>query len=406
MQTYWVEPKKGAGSMASSEGHMPLEEADLVQLDPEAVEITKITKRDRLVDWSLSVLVGALKRVVACRQGDPPALKADCWERWQQRNGHKNGMPRDELKDSIKGVSVASPEPADLDPDEVELSPAVTSQLRGFLTAISVSYGDLPFHNFEHACHATMAVKKLLSVMNTTNNAVLREPLVQFAMLLSAVAHDCNHPGVPNAKLVQERSALAGRYRNKSMAEQNSLDITWNILLDERYEALRACICANDDELIVFRQVLVNSIVATDLFDESLKLQRREQQQSLSRNGNLAEEEAAVTIDLIMQVANLSHTMQHWHVYQQWNRRLFQEALEAHMAGRMDQKPQDVWFDNELHFFDTVVLPLSKVIQANPVFGSTCDEFIEFACNNRAEWHARGRDLLAEDYLPHGLLSI
>jgi hypothetical protein len=46
-------------------------------------------------------------------------------------------------------------------------------------------------------------------------------PLTQLAVVFSAIIHDVDHPGVPNAQLVKEKSMLAQSYNNASVAEQN-----------------------------------------------------------------------------------------------------------------------------------------------------------------------------------------
>jgi hypothetical protein len=46
-------------------------------------------------------------------------------------------------------------------------------------------------------------------------------PLTQFAVVFSAIIHDVDHPGVPNAQLVKEGASLAETYKNVSVAEQN-----------------------------------------------------------------------------------------------------------------------------------------------------------------------------------------
>ena len=50
------------------------------------------------------------------------------------------------------------------------------------------------------------------------------DPLTQFAVVFSAVIHDADHPGVPNAQLVKEKTRNAQFYK-KSRAEQNSVDL-------------------------------------------------------------------------------------------------------------------------------------------------------------------------------------
>lgn len=80
--------------------------------------------------------------------------------------------------------------------------------------------------------------------------------MTQFAVVLSALIHDVDHTGVPNAVLVKEGSQLAKAYKNKSVAEQNSVDIAWNLLQDEGFKELRATIYKTEEELARFRQLV------------------------------------------------------------------------------------------------------------------------------------------------------
>jgi hypothetical protein len=102
-------------------------------------------------------------------------------------------------------------------------------------------------------------------------------PLAQFAVFFAAMVHDVDHPGVPNAQLVKEPSRIAVVYNNKSVAEQNSADLAWSVLMDAEYKDLQAAIYANQEELLEwFRRLVVNAIMATDLFDPEL-IEDREQ---------------------------------------------------------------------------------------------------------------------------------
>jgi len=47
--------------------------------------------------------------------------------------------------------------------DDIAIPEKAVNQLREFITVISSMYRSNPFHNFEHACHVTMSVKKLLN---------------------------------------------------------------------------------------------------------------------------------------------------------------------------------------------------------------------------------------------------
>ena len=70
-----------------------------------------------------------------------------------------------------------------------------------------------------------------------------------------------DHPGVSNAVLVNEKDPLATFYSDKSVAEQNSVDLAWNILMEPQFKELRSSIYTNKDEFERFRQILVNIVL-------------------------------------------------------------------------------------------------------------------------------------------------
>ena len=65
--------------------------------------------------------------------------------------------------------------------------------------------------------------------------------------------------------LVSENTSMATKYNGKSVAEQNSVDIAWNLLNEPVFADLQACIYTNDDELGRFRSLVVNLVLATDI---------------------------------------------------------------------------------------------------------------------------------------------
>lgn len=82
--------------------------------------------------------------------------------------------------------------------------------------------------------------------------------------------------------------------------------------------------------------------------------------------------------------------MQHWHVYQKWNRRLFEEMYRAYRNGRAgDRDPSDGWYKGELWFYDNYIIPLANKLKECGVFGVASDEFLNYALQNRKEWEER-----------------
>jgi hypothetical protein len=277
------------------------------------------------------------------------------------------------------------------------------------------------FHNFEHASHVTMSVAKLLSrivaptdeicedqakgmaaSMHDHTYGITSDPLTQFACVLSALIHDADHPGVPNTQLVKENNQLAVFYDNHSVAEQNSVDLAWNLLMDDNFKNLRAAIYGTQAEMKRFRQLVVNSVMATDIVDKELKALRNgrwdrafservaeNQQEDINRK-------ATIVIEHLIQASDVAHTMQHWHIYRKWNERFFMECYQGYKAGRGGaNNPADGWYAGELGFFDFYIIPLAKKLKECGVFGVASDEYLAYAVKNRQEWEARGQEIVA-----------
>jgi pyrroloquinoline quinone (PQQ) biosynthesis protein C len=85
--------------------------------------------------------------------------------------------------------------------------------------------------------------------------------------------------------------------------------------------------------------------------------------------------------------------MQHWHVYQKWNERLFHEMYAAYRGGRMAKDPVEGWYKGELWFFDNYVIPLAHKLKECGVFGVSSAEYLNYALENRDEWERKGKDI-------------
>ena len=104
---------------------------------------------------------------------------------------------------------------------------------------------------------------------------------------------------------------------------------------------------------------------------------------------------ATIVIEHLMQASDVSHCMQHWHVYSKWNLRLLREEYKAYREGRRETNPLDGWFEGEIGFFDNYVIPLARKLEYCGVFGVSSDEYLEYARNNREEWESRGEQMVA-----------
>jgi len=302
-----------------------------------------------------------------------------------------------------------------LDPATIDLPPEVYFQLRSYVKEIASLYRRHSFHCFEHATHVTQSVAKLLARVVTSetsesdkgdphgyNYGIASDPLMHFAIVFAALIHDVDHPGISNATLVKENTSIALQYKNKSVAEQNSVDVAWDLLSDPCYSKLWGCIFSNETELQHFRQVVVNTVMATDIMDKELGAARKIRWERAFQNpDNLSDSiqettnrKATVVIEHLIQASDISHTMQHWHVYVKWNEYLFFEHYKCYQDGHVEKDPSEDWYQSELDYFDFYVIPLAKKLKECGVFGVASDEYLQYAQANRREWEAKGKDTL------------
>jgi hypothetical protein len=113
--------------------------------------------------------------------------------------------------------------------------------------------------------------KNIASDLHDYTFGTTSDPLTHFAVVLSALVHDADHKGVGNGQLAQEDPSLAQRYKSQSVAEQNSVDMAWNMLMEPSFKELQDAIFSTREEFLRFRQLLVNTVLATDIFDPQLK---------------------------------------------------------------------------------------------------------------------------------------
>jgi 3'5'-cyclic nucleotide phosphodiesterase len=73
---------------------------------------------------------------------------------------------------------------------------------------------------------------------------------------------------------VKEDSPIAKKYHEKSIAEQNSVDLAWDLLMKDEYKELRRTIYKTEREFRRFRYLVVNTVLATgkSRFCESVPL--------------------------------------------------------------------------------------------------------------------------------------
>lgn len=353
LQTYWLEVRHLESDKALSTMHESMSNGLRVELQNEAVQeamaddkVKRVIseKMARLIDWNVDVLLRLLRAVVARREAEGIATSGVNLPQVARRDGAT-------VLEEVLEILPLPPFDANIakhlrDQDEIVLDTEVTTQLHGYVRNIAIMYNENPFHNFEHASHVTMSVTKLLSrivaptvdyieemmgeeavagnsrlasTLHDHTYGITSDALTQFSCVFSALIHDVDHTGVPNTQLVKENAEIAAMYKGKSVAEQNSIDLAWDLLMDSDYTALRRTIYATEYEQRRFRNIVVNSVMATDIMDRDLKTLRNARWDKAFREDahveNLTDatnRKATIVIEHLIQASDVAHTMQQY----------------------------------------------------------------------------------------------
>jgi 3'5'-cyclic nucleotide phosphodiesterase/Adenylate and Guanylate cyclase catalytic domain len=418
LKTYWLDPTK---KRRHTKTHKDIRVAQDIALNNGSStnfsgEPSFDDKYARLIDWNVDVLLHHLARVISCRSRSPPRGSL-------VNHSSEVALVPAAINDVAEVVALP---PFDADSSkyrrarpDVSMLQQTRADLHEYVKRIALLYRDVPFHNFEHASHVTLCANKLLNrlinsdeyeseeALHNATYGISSDPLTHFAIVFAALIHDADHTGVPNAQLIKDSHEVAVKFENKSVAEQNSVHLGWELLMDPRFERLRKCIYQTNVERKRFRQLVINSVLATDIADRQVNENRQIKWEKAFKKSpaqdatplQLQEDmnrKATAVIEHIIQVSDVAHTMQHWHIYRRWNERLFHEMHEAYQTGRVAVDPSTNWYIGELGFFDYYLIPLAMKLKECGVFGASGYEYISYVLKNKKEWERKGRQVVQE----------
>jgi hypothetical protein len=305
LQTYFVDP---AATPTTSVGGASAEgggsNSETLTENSDALHVmglvssagnTSAAKLERLIEWNADTMKFLVKNIVARRR----LLSNPKSQAGPSPTSITNLHPRNEVTEVIVLPEFDFKLSGRKDHMDIELSEEISWQIRDLVSVIGYMYRGNPFHNFEHASHVVMSTMKLLqrvvspevylstvsknknkvaeavaSNLHFSSYGITSDPLTQFAIVFAALVHDVDHGGVSNNQLVVERDPLALKFEDQSPAEQHSVCVAWEVIMRPAYEDLRAILFASDEDQNRFRQLLVNSVMATDIFDPELKKMR------------------------------------------------------------------------------------------------------------------------------------
>lgn len=272
---------------------------------------------NELIQRAVSIFEKHLKQVITTRQAKIREMTSS-----HVGSNSTTNVISDHIIDQSRGYLQNSVSVYTKPINQVEvgiLNSSVHQELQDLVTTISSKYNNVLYHNFEHATHVMASADCLLSMLQSTTLKTSNQcgrsnpiaypiveepnkhkerklstygiatcPITHLALVYSALVHDVEHEGVGNQQMVKEKHPLAIKYKGKSVAENNSLDIAIDLLEQKNYANLRRAIFGDFNnsssearefmkaEERIFYNILIENIQATDVFSrERLERNRR-----------------------------------------------------------------------------------------------------------------------------------
>ncbi|XP_075703364.1 high affinity cGMP-specific 3',5'-cyclic phosphodiesterase 9A [Rhinoderma darwinii] len=131
--------------------------------------------------------------------------------------------------------------------------------LRQFLSSLQGHYRENPFHNFRHGFCVTQMMYSVISLCRLQE---LLPPEDTVTLMVAALCHDVDHPGLNNNYQVNARTELASRYQNKSPLENHHCAVTMEILSRTQCNIFRN---TDPEEAKKILEGVAELILATDM---------------------------------------------------------------------------------------------------------------------------------------------
>ena len=93
--------------------------------------------------------------------------------------------------------------------DEISSSKIDKTKLWHFICEVAARYHARPFHNFRHAVDVLLAASALLKMVRKNHASLGDDPTLVGALLVGAIVHDVDHPGLMNGYLKATGHGLA-----------------------------------------------------------------------------------------------------------------------------------------------------------------------------------------------------
>jgi hypothetical protein len=190
-----------------------------------------------------------------------------------------------------------------------------------FLVDVRNTYNANPYHNFRHAFDVTQTVFAMLTTFDAASLVTHVEIL---GLLLAAICHDLDHPGLNNAYQVRIGSDVALRYNDRSVLE-NYHGYVASMLLKKDGNNFLANL--NDEQRRAVRAVMTTAILGTDVSDHFEFLSRFRDVMASRPHGldRGTADDRLLVVQMVLKAADISNVCKPWRIARKWGDVLMDE---------------------------------------------------------------------------------
>ena len=216
---------------------------------------------------------------------------------------------------------------------------------------------DVAFHNFNHV-YTVLQMCYLILKGSTFVQKIVSTPVARFALLMSALCHDMNHPGNNNDFEIKSESDLAILYNDISVLENLHCSSMFETL---RRHNLHKFMDSNRGEWKDFRDIATTAIMSTDMSQHKVLLQKV--LGAVKDPGTLGVKD---WVAYIVHTADLGNLTLDWDLALMWEDRIFKEfEIQAEREQKMGLEVATYMLNLDevsrakiqLGFIDYVLLP-------------------------------------------------
>jgi len=190
--------------------------------------------------------------------------------------------------------------------------------MSSFLKTCCSRYHENPYHNFNHCVHVAHGAY-LHACAGIDHDGSRLDPLELLALLMSAICHDIEHPGVTNAFLVKTGSPLAIEYNDISVLESMHSATAFHILSLPECDILSAL---SVEQRQAVRSLIIGNVLSTDMAHHNTMV-RELAEMAASRKPV----PASYACKAFCHLADIGNVAMSWERSEQWSARVGQEAV-------------------------------------------------------------------------------